>query len=92
LLKKAAGRYLPDKIICRPKPPFALPLRSWVRSPLSTMVADLLSEQSLRARGLYDPDCVACLMARDKQGLEDNAYQTWTLLTNEIWFRTFFQN
>jgi asparagine synthase (glutamine-hydrolysing) len=92
LLKKVAEKYLPDNIIYRPKAPFASPLRSWVRGPLSTMIADLLSEQSLRARGLYDPAYVAGLIARDKQGLEDNAYQIWTLLTNEIWFRTFFQN
>lgn len=92
LLKKVARKYLPDNIIYRPKAPFASPLRSWVRGPLSTMVADLLSEQSIRARGLYNPSYVAGLIARDKQGLEDNAYQIWTLLTNEIWFRTFFQN
>ena len=92
LLKKMASRYLPEEVIHRPKAPFASPLRSWVRGPLSTMVTDLLSEQSLRARGLYDPTYVAGLIARDKQGLEDNAYQIWTLLTNEIWFRTFFQN
>ena len=92
LLKKVAERYLPDSIIYRPKAPFASPIRSWVRGALSTMVADLLSEQALRARGLYDPKYVAGLIARDKQGLEDNSYQIWTLLTNEIWFRTFFQN
>lgn len=92
LLKKVAAKYLPDNIINRPKAPFASPLRSWVRGPLSTMIGDLLSEQSLRARGLYDPVYVAGLIARDKEGLEDNAYQIWTLLTNEIWFRTFFQN
>jgi len=92
LLKKVAEKYLPDNIIYRPKAPFGTPLRSWVRGPLSTMVADLLSEESLRARGLYDPKYVAGLIARDKQGLEDNAHQIWTLLTNEIWFRTFFQN
>lgn len=92
LLKKVAEKYLPDSIIYRPKAPFASPLRSWVRGPLSTMVAELLSEQALRARGLYDPAYVAGLIARDKQGLEDNAYQIWTLLTTEIWFRTFFQN
>jgi asparagine synthase (glutamine-hydrolysing) len=92
LLKQVAEKYLPDNIIYRPKAPFASPLRSWVRGPLSTMVSDLLSEESLRARGLYDPKYVAGLIARDKQGLEDNAYQIWTLLTNEIWFRTFFQN
>jgi asparagine synthase (glutamine-hydrolysing) len=92
LLKKVAEGYLPDNIINRPKAPFASPLRSWVRGSLSTMVADLLSEQALRDRGLYDPTYVAGLIARDKQGLEDNAYLIWTLLTNEIWFRTFFQN
>jgi asparagine synthase (glutamine-hydrolysing) len=67
-------------------------LRSWVRGPLAPMVADLLSEQSLKARGLYDPAYVSGLITRDKSGLEDNSYQIWTLLTNEIWFRTFFQN
>jgi hypothetical protein len=41
---------------------------------------------------LYDPSYVAGLIARDKQGLEDNSYVIWTLLTNEVWFRTFFQN
>jgi asparagine synthase (glutamine-hydrolysing) len=92
LLKKVAEKYLPDNIIYRPKAPFASPIRSWVRGQLAPMVADLLSEQALRSRGLYDPKYVAGLIARDKQGLEDNAYQIWTLLTNEIWFRTFFQN
>jgi asparagine synthase (glutamine-hydrolysing) len=92
LLKKVSEKYLPDNIVYRPKASFASPLRSWVRGPLSPMVADLLSEQALRARGLYDPAYVAGLIARDKSGLEDNSYQIWTLLTNEIWFRTFFQN
>jgi asparagine synthase (glutamine-hydrolysing) len=92
LLKKVSEKYLPDNIIYRPKAPFASPLRSWVRGPLSTMVGDLLSEQSLRSRGLYDAKYVAGLIERDKQGLEDNAYQIWTMLTTELWFRTFFQN
>jgi asparagine synthase (glutamine-hydrolysing) len=92
LLKKVARKYLPHNIIYRPKSPFNSPLRAWVRGPLSTMVSDLLSEDSLRRRGLYDPAYVAGLIARDKQGVEDNAYLIWTLLTNEIWFRTFFQN
>jgi asparagine synthase (glutamine-hydrolysing) len=92
LLKKVSERYLPHNIIYRPKAPFGSPLRSWVRGPLAPMIADLLSEQALRSRGLYDPAYVASLIARDKSGLEDNSHQIWTLLTNEIWFRTFFQN
>ena len=92
LLKKVSEKYLPRNIVYRPKAPFGSPLRSWVRGPLAPMIADLLSEQSLRSRGLYDPAYVAGLIARDKSGLEDNSHQIWTLLTNEIWFRTFFQN
>lgn len=92
LLKKIAQKYLSDKVVYRPKTPFNSPLRSWVRGPLSTMIADLLSEEALRRRGLYDPRYVAELIARDKQGIEDNAHVIWTLLTNEIWFRTFFKN
>jgi asparagine synthase (glutamine-hydrolysing) len=90
LLKRVAERYVPRDVVYRPKAPFASPLRAWVRGPLSPMVADLLSESAVRARGLYDPAYVTALIARDKQGLEDNAYLIWTLLTTELWFRTFF--
>jgi asparagine synthase (glutamine-hydrolysing) len=92
LLKKVSERYLPHNIIYRPKAPFASPLRSWIRGPLSTMVNDLLCEQSIKARGLYDPNFISRLIARDRQGLEDNSYLIWTFLTHELWFRTFFQN
>jgi asparagine synthase (glutamine-hydrolysing) len=92
LLKKVSERYLPRNIVYRPKAPFASPLRSWIRGPLSTMVDDLLCEQSIKARGLYDPESISRLVARDRQGLEDNSYLIWTFLTHEIWFRTFFQN
>ena len=90
LLKKVSERYLPHSVIYRPKAPFASPLRSWIRGPLAPMVHDLLSEQSLKQRGLYNAAYVADLIRKNDAGLEDNAYILWTLLTNEIWFRTFF--
>jgi len=89
LLKKVAERYLPTEIVHRPKAPFGSPLRAWIRGPLAEMVGDLLSEGSLRARGLYAPAEVARLVEADRQGLEDNAHVIWTLLTNEVWFRSF---
>jgi asparagine synthase (glutamine-hydrolysing) len=56
------------------------------------MVKDLLSEHSLKERGLYNPAYVAELIQKNDSGQEDNAYILWTLLTNEIWFRTFFSS
>jgi asparagine synthase (glutamine-hydrolysing) len=92
LLKKVAERYLPHEIVYRPKAPFAAPLRSWVRGALSEMVDDLLSREVILRRGIYDPDYVASLVARDRAGIEDNSHLIWTLLNVEVWFRTFFQN
>ena len=92
VLKKVAGRYLPKEIIFRPKAPFGAPLRSWVRGPLAEMVGDLLSESSIKARGLYNSAFVRTLIERDRAGREDNAHLIWMLLTNELWFRTFFDS
>jgi asparagine synthase (glutamine-hydrolysing) len=92
LLKKVAECYLPYEIAYRPKAPFGAPLRSWIRGPLAPMIDDLLSEQSLKKRGLYNPSFVARLIESDRNGREDNAQLIWMLLTNEVWFRTFFDS
>jgi asparagine synthase (glutamine-hydrolysing) len=92
LLKEVAGKYLPHEIVHRPKAPFGAPLRSWVKGPLAPMVSDVLSEESVKRRGLYNPTFVSMLIKRDRDGMEDNGLMIWTLLTNEIWFRTFFDS
>lgn len=92
LLKKVAERYLSHNIVYRPKASFASPLRAWIRGPLAPMLKDLLSEQSLKRRGLYNPAYVTSLIRKNDAGLEDDAYILWTLLTNEIWFETFFSS
>lgn len=89
LLKKVAERYLPKNIVHRPKAPFGSPLRSWIRGPLSEMIADYLSPSSLKQRGIYSLAFVREKIEKDRKGLEDNAHLIWTLLCNEIWFRTF---
>jgi asparagine synthetase B (glutamine-hydrolysing) len=90
LLKKVSERYLPREIVHRPKAPFNAPLRAWMRGPLAAMVDDLLSESSLRKRGFYDPATVRGLIDADRRGIDDHGMVIWTLLTTELWFRTFF--
>jgi asparagine synthase (glutamine-hydrolysing) len=90
LLKKVSERYLPSEIVHRPKAPFNAPLRAWIRGALAPMVDDLLSESAVRARSFYDPIAVRSLVVNDRRGIEDNAMVIWTLLTTELWFRTFF--
>ncbi len=89
LLKKIGERYLPKEVVHRPKASFNSPLRSWIRGPLKPLVDDLLSESQIKKRKLYDPTVVRNMIQEDRAGRNDHSMWLWTLLTVEIWHRTF---
>ena len=89
VLKKAMEPYLPHAVIYRPKTGFGAPLRHWLRHKLREWVGDILSADTLRRRGLFDPKAVAALVADDQAGRVDAAYTILGLVCIEIWCREF---
>lgn len=89
VLKKAMEPYLPHEVIYRPKTGFGAPLRHWLRHELRELVDDMLSADTLRRRGLFDPTAVAGLVADDRAGRVDAAYTILGLVCIEIWCRQF---
>lgn len=85
VLKKAMEPYLPHEVIYRPKTGFGAPLRHWLRHELRELVDDMLSADTLRRRGLFDPTAVANLVADDRAGRVDAAYTILGLVCIEIW-------
>jgi asparagine synthase (glutamine-hydrolysing) len=76
-------------VIYRPKTGFGVPLRRWLRHELRETVADLLSERSLAARGLFDARAVSRLRELDAAGRIDAAYPLLALCAIELWCRLF---
>jgi asparagine synthase (glutamine-hydrolysing) len=64
-------------------------LRHWLRHELREWVGDILSADTLRRRGLFDPKAVAALVADDQAGRVDAAYTILGLVCIEIWCREF---
>ena len=89
IFKRAMEPLLPRDVIYRPKTGFGAPLRHWLRHPLRPLVEELLSPTALRRRGLFDPDAVAELVRRDRQGGIDAAYPILALICIELWCRIF---
>lgn len=89
VLKQAMSPYLPREIIHRPKTGFGAPLRRWMRHELRPLLGDVLSEASLRKRGLFDPAAVQRLIRDNYAGKVDAAYTLLSLLAIEIWCRRF---
>lgn len=89
ILKKAMEPYLPHDVIYRPKTGFGAPLRRWMRHELRPLLGDLLSVESLKRRGLFEPLAVQRLIARNDSGQVDAAYTLLSLLSIEIWCRAY---
>lgn len=90
VLKKAMEPYLPRDVIYRPKTGFGAPLRRWMRHDLRELLGDLLSHESLKRRGLFDPDAVQRMIAANDAGRVDSSYTLLSLVCIEIWCRRFF--
>ncbi len=89
ILKKAAESLLPKEIIWRKKAGFGAPIRSWLRTSLKPMIEDLLSEETIKRRGLFDADEVRKIIELNQSGKEDFNLQVFQLLNFEIWMRQF---
>lgn len=89
VLKKAMEPYLPREVIYRPKTGFGAPLRRWIRHELRELLGDLLAEESLRRRGMFDATAVQKLIVDNDEGRRDGAYTLLSLMCIEIWCRRF---
>jgi asparagine synthase (glutamine-hydrolysing) len=89
ILKKAMEPYLPHDVIYRPKSGFGAPLRRWMKNELRELLGDLLSVDSLKRRGLFEPTAVQDLIVSNDSGKIDASYTLLSLLCIEIWCRKF---
>src|SRR6266436_104373 len=89
ILKKAAEKLLPRDVVWRKKAGFGAPIRSWLRGALRPMVNDLLSEETIRRRGLFRFAEVKRIIDANLSGREDYNLQVFQLLNLELWMRAF---
>ncbi len=77
---------LPLAISTRPKKGFALPHEHWMRGELREMVKETCSFETVKKRGLVDPQWIAALHRSAAAGMPGaNFPRLWTLLILELW-------
>jgi asparagine synthase (glutamine-hydrolysing) len=90
IFKQAMAPLLPHDVIWRPKTGFGVPLRRWMSAgAMPEALADALRPEAVRARGLFDADAVARLLAATRSGRADGAYTLFEIAAIEIWCRQF---
>lgn len=88
LFKRAMRGTLTDEIIDRRKQGFAVPLDVWFRGKLSDSVNEVLLSETCLKRGIFDDGYIRKLL-RLHEGGRNMAPPLWSLMSFELWCRTF---
>jgi len=89
IFRRAMRDILPREVLHQPKAGFAAPVDYWLANELREMAEDLLSEEQLQKRRMFQPQVVRRYLTEHRNGRHDWAMQIWQFLTIELWMQTF---
>jgi len=87
--KKVIEKWLPQEFIQRRKRGFETPMDRWFRSELADYVQGLLLGAGSACREYFEPEALAALLGDHVAGRQDNQRQLFSLVSFELWHRTF---
>jgi len=89
ILRKAAEKLLPPKILARGKLGLNPPMGLWLRGRLKPMLEEYLSPHQVRQRGYFRPEVVQELIHDHRSGRRDYSLHLWALISFEEWHRQY---
>ena len=86
LAKRLLARYLPAKLIDRPKMGFSVPIRRWFRGELRDAVADTVLGGILVRDGYINAAAARRLLDEHSSGKQNHENMLWTMMSFELWY------
>lgn len=88
VIKQIALKYLPERIVNRPKAGFVVPLSQWFRGNLREYCYDIILSKGNLPEHLISLNKARSILDRHCSGHKDYYLQIWTLLGLALWHRT----
>ncbi len=87
VLRRLMQNKLPPSILSRPKIGFDIPVHDWFRGVLRPMLLDTLSEDRVRASGLFNWNAVEQLLGDHLERKANLGYHLWGLMVLLLWMK-----
>ncbi|TAN42025.1 MAG: asparagine synthase (glutamine-hydrolyzing) [Nitrospirae bacterium] len=85
ILRKILYKYVPQKLIDRPKQGFGIPVYDWLKKELTPLFREYLSYDRVRQERILNPEFVKNMLGAylDNKGV--SAHKLWFLLMFQMW-------
>ncbi len=90
ILRELLKKFIPTKLIDRPKMGFGFPLNKLIKSNLKNIILEKLSDNNLKNSGLFETKNINTLIVNHMNNIEDNSQVLWSILIFQIWFEKNF--
>lgn len=85
LVRKVLQKYIPDKLVERPKTGFGVPLDIWLRGPLKSWSESLIDTRRLINEGFFNAEPIQKMWLEHLSGRRNWSYHLWDILMFQQW-------
>jgi asparagine synthase (glutamine-hydrolysing) len=85
VLKQVLSKYVPQRIIDRPKMGFGIPVCEWLKGPLKDWAEYLLSKPCIGEVGVFRFEPINRMWHEHQSGIRQWHYQLWTVIMFQAW-------
>jgi asparagine synthase (glutamine-hydrolysing) len=87
ILKEIVHKYVPFKMMNRPKQGFVIPLDKWLRSKLNFLIEEHLSEKSIKSTGVLNFKEVEQYILDFNNKVQGSADRIWRIIVLQMWLK-----